>query len=90
MKKFISFPKIGQFRQVIRQVVDSARYFGNEFNNRKIFKLDVIEYTAYIVTVDNNDMIDHIKMWKKYDEWCYSVESTKTRFEYEAGKMNLL
>jgi hypothetical protein len=37
MKKFIRFPKIGQFRQVIKAVVDSARYFGNDENGDPIF-----------------------------------------------------
>ena len=37
MKKFISFPKIGQFRQVIKHVVDSARYFGKDINGDAIF-----------------------------------------------------
>jgi len=37
MKKFISFPKIGQFRQVIKHVVDSSRYAGVDENGNAIF-----------------------------------------------------
>lgn len=37
MKKFISFPKIGQFRNVIKQVVDRARYAGQDENGDTIY-----------------------------------------------------
>jgi len=37
MKKFLSFPKIGQFRQAIRHIVDKTRYVGKDDNGKAIY-----------------------------------------------------
>ena len=45
MKKFISYPKIGQFKNVIRHVVDSCRYAGKDDNGDAIFDPTIIPPT---------------------------------------------
>ena len=37
MEKMITFPEIGQFRQIIKVVTDKARYSGKDENGDAIF-----------------------------------------------------
>jgi len=93
MKKFISFPKIGQFRQVIKHVVDSARYFGKDENGDAIFNTSLpvptltFEGTVKLhgtnagVTINRNG-----EMWAQSRENIISVEQDNAGFAFFVEK----
>ena len=52
MKKFCPFPEIGQFRNIVKQVTDSARYVGKDENGDAMFdpttKMPVVTMTGTV------------------------------------------
>jgi len=86
MKKFIKFPKIGQFRQVIRQVVDSARYFGKDENGDAIFNPALpIPTLTFEGSVKLHGTNAGVTMNREGEMWAQSRENILTLEKDNAG-----
>ncbi len=86
MKKFISFPKIGQFRNIIRTVVDNARFVGVDENGDAIFDLTITPPTlTFEGTVKLHGTNAGVTINKDGEMWAQSRENIISIIKDNAG-----
>lgn len=86
MKKFCPFPEIGQFRNIVRTVTDSARYVGKDENGDAIFnplaKLPIIEMVGTTKLHGSNSSVS---MSYDGEQWAGSRSQIITPLNDNAG-----
>ena len=86
MKKFISYPKIGQFRNTIKHITDRTRYVGKDKNGDAIFDPTIsLPTLTFQGTVKSHGTNAGVTMNREGEIWAQSRENIITIEKDNAG-----